>query len=199
MIYSLTGQLTHKEPGAVVIRCGGVGYRCLAPLSTVANLPSVGAEVTIYTHLNVREDAIELFGFSGTQELECFQMLTSVTGVGPRVGLSILTHLTADRVKLAIASGDAKALTQAQGVGSKLAQRILLELKDKVGAADAPMGAALPTVGDDAPATATGEAVSALVALGYNRSEAAAAVAKQDQSLTVEELVKGGLRLLMRG
>ena len=199
MIYSLTGQLTHKEPGAVVVRCGGVGFRCFAPLTTVAALPTVGAEVTIYTHLNVREDAMELFGFSTPQEMECFQTLISVSGVGPRVALSILTHLTAEKVRLAIVSGDAKALTKAQGVGPKLAQRIVLELKDKMGAPEALEGVALSFGGEEAPASPAGEAVSALVALGYGRSEAATAVAKQDQSLPVEELIKGGLRILMRG
>ncbi len=199
MIYSLTGQLTHKDSGTVVIRCGGVGYRCLVPLSTAAALPAKGAEVTLYTHLNVREDAMELFGFSALQELECFKMLISVSGVGPRVGLSILTHLTADNIRLAIATGDTKALTKAQGVGPKLAQRLVLELKDKMGAVETRDSDILPLGMDDAPATPTGEAVSALAALGYSRSEAATAVAKQDQSLSVEELIKGSLRVLMRG
>ena len=132
MIYSLTGTLTVKEPGALVVECCGVGYRCAAPLSTVQKLPPVGEQVSVLTHMSVREDAVELFAFADKEELTCFKRLISVSGVGPRVALAILSDIPPDRFNLYVVSGDVKAITKAQGVGPKLAQRIVLELKDKV-------------------------------------------------------------------
>lgn len=197
MIDSLRGPLIHVEPGFAVVECAGVGYKCLTSLSTLGRLPPVGKEVTLYTHLNVREDAVELFGFAERGELHCFKLLTSVSGVGPKVGLAILSTLPPDRVALAIVGGDAKSLTQAPGVGQKLAQRIVLELKDKLGkeslALPGEEGApfTLPTQGGSAP-----EAVAALVVLGYAQSEAAAVIARMDGTLPVEDLIRQALKLL---
>ena len=199
MLYSLRGKLIHAEPRVAVIECGGVGFRCQITMTTARVLPALGAEATLYTIMNVREDAIELFGFAEQAELECFKQLTSVTGVGPKAGLAILSELSPERVALAAASGDYKALTRAQGVGPKLAQRIVLELKDKVGALAASGGVELP--GGTGVVSAAGnaaEAVSALSVLGFTPGEASAAVGRLDSSLPVETLVRDALKQLAK-
>lgn len=199
MLYSLRGKLIHAEPRVAVIECGGVGFRCQITMTTARALPALGAEATLYTIMNVREDAIELFGFAEQAELECFKQLTSVTGVGPKAGLAILSELSPERVALAAASGDYKALTRAQGVGPKLAQRIVLELKDKVGALAASGGVELP--GGTGVVSAAGnaaEAVSALSVLGFTPGEASAAVGRLDSSLPVETLVRDALKQLAK-
>lgn len=199
MLYSLRGKLIHAEPRVAVIECGGVGFRCQISMTTARALPALGAEATLYTIMNVREDAIELFGFAEQAELECFKQLTSVTGVGPKAGLAILSELSPERVALAAASGDYKALTRAQGVGPKLAQRIVLELKDKVGALAASGGVELP--GGTGVVSAAGnaaEAVSALSVLGFTPGEASAAVGRLDSSLPVETLVRDALKQLAK-
>ncbi len=132
MFYSIKGTLTHMEPGFAVVECGGVGFKCFTTLSTQRAMPQLGERVKLYTLLNVREDALDLFGFATMMELNCFKMLTAVSGVGPKVGLAILSELSPEQVAMAAASGDSKSLTRANGVGAKLAQRIVLELKDKV-------------------------------------------------------------------
>ena len=195
MIYSLRGKLIHSEPGFAVIECGGVGYKCMAPLSTVGMLPQRGSEVFLYTHLSVRDDGIDLFGFLTMRELECFRLLTSVNGVGAKVALSILSDLTPDRLALAVASGDAKALTRSAGVGSKIAQRIVLELKDKLGG----FAEALPALEQVSQVRSNanaGEAMEALTALGYSPSEAALALAGLDETAGVEEMIKAALRAM---
>ena len=132
MLYCVKGELIHLEPRMAVICCGGVGFRCQITMNTARQMPSIGSEAMLYTIMNVREDAIELFGFAAQDELTCFKQLTAISGVGPKVGISILSELSPERVALAVAAGDYKALTKAAGVGPKLAQRIVLELKDKV-------------------------------------------------------------------
>ena len=197
MIYSLTGTVTHLEPGLAVIECGGVGFKCFTTASTLRTLRGTGGKATLYTHLNVREDALDLYGFAEEKELSCFRMLIAVSGVGPKAALSILSEVTPEKFALAVASGDAKALTRAQGVGNKIAQRIVLELKDKVSGADAAAGFS----GDEGVPTASGnaeEAVNALVVLGYSRSEAALAAGRCDGSLSVEEIIRQALRRLAR-
>ena len=132
MIYSVRGKLTHKEPFLAVVECAGVGYACRTTCSTSAQLGETGKEVYLYTYLHVREDNVELFGFYSMQELNCFKMLISVSGVGPKAALSILSDIDAQRFALTVASGDSKVFTKTKGVGPKLAQRIVLELKDKI-------------------------------------------------------------------
>ena len=127
MIYSVTGTLVHTEPGAAVVDVGGVAFRCMTSMSTLRALPRLSEKVTLYTYLNVREDALDLFGFATKGELSCFRLLTAISGVGPKVGLAILSQLTPEEVALAAAAGDAKRFTKANGVGQKLAQRIVLE------------------------------------------------------------------------
>lgn len=201
MIYSVRGALQATDINTAVVECGGVGFKCITSLHTLKQLPPTGADVLLYTYLSVREDAMDLFGFADKEELECFKMLISVNGVGPKAAVSILSELTPGKLALAIASGDSKALTKAQGVGAKIGQRITLELKDKLktviptGSMDEDgrlTAAALETGG------AVAEAVSALMSLGYSQSEAALAVSKTDPTLTVEEIIMQALRSLAR-
>ena len=202
MFYSLTGKLIYMESGMIAVECGGVAFKCLTSMTTQKDMPAIGANVTVFTHMNVREDALDLFGFSTKAEMECFKMLTSVSGVGPKVGISILSELTPERVALAVAAGDYKALTKAAGVGPKLAQRIVLELKDKVGGlatSSADMGGiSAPAVGVVSAAGNATQAVEALTVLGFTAGEASAAVGKLDSSLPVETLVRDALKMLAR-
>ena len=131
MFYYLDGTVAEILPYLAVIDCGGVGYACRTTNNTLSHLQK-GKPAKLYTHLNVREDAMELFGFSTENELNCFQLLTSVSGVGPKAALSILSAATPESLAMSIITGDEKALTVAQGIGKKIAQRIILELKDKL-------------------------------------------------------------------
>ena len=199
MYYSVRGTLIHREMNFAVVECGGVGYQCFITANTARQLPNIGAEAILYTYLNVRADAMELFGFADRSELSCFRLLTSVSGVGPKVGLAILSELTPERVALAAASGNHKEFIRAQGVGPKLAQRLVLELKDKVGLPSATGGivtqAELPT-GVISVSQGAAEAVNALTMLGFSSGEASAAVGKLDSTLPVEELVRQALKQL---
>ena len=197
MIYSLTGKILKKTLDTVVISCAGVGYAVQVPLTTAESLPAPGREGTVYTVMNVTENDVSLYGFATEEQQACFEMLTAVSGVGPKVGLAILSVMEPQRVALAISAGDHKAFKAASGVGPKLAQRIVLELKDKVakGFVD---GISLEDVAGtaaDTPATqSSAQAIAALVSLGYSQSEAALAVSKIDAALPVEEIIKLALR-----
>ncbi len=197
MIYCLTGKIIKKGLDSVVLSCGGVGYHAKCPASVAGALPGVGKEATIYTVLSVTENDISLYGFASEEQQTCFEMLTAVSGVGPKVGLAILSVMEPDRVALAISAGDHKAFKAASGVGPKLAQRIVLELKDKVakGFVD---GISLQDVtgaaADNAASQSSTQAIAALVSLGYSQSEAALAISKIDASLPVEEIIKLALR-----
>lgn len=195
MFYSLRGTLIHTEPNMAVMECGGVGFQCMTTMSTLRTLPKIGGEVTLYTHLNVREDAMDLFGFSSRGELNCFKMLIAVSGVGPKAGLSILSELAPEQVAMAVSAGDSKALTRAAGVGPKLAQRIVLELTDKVKKMAVTTGNFVPEQAGVVSASANvAEAVKALTVLGYSATDAASIAAKFDSSLPVEELIRLSLR-----
>lgn len=194
MIYSLRGKIVTVGTSFFVIECGGVGYKCTAPLSTLASLPSKGNEAFVYTHMAVKEDSVDLFGFLTEAEVDCFRVITSVSGVGPKIGIALLSEFMPDRLMLLIASGDHKTLTRASGVGAKLAQRIVLELKDKTGSVIS--NADTISAGNAVAATNTAEAVSALVTLGFSQSDSALAVGKLDPSLPVEALIKEALNLL---
>ena len=202
MLYSVKGELIHLEPKMAVVSCGGVGFRLQITMNTARQLPAIGGEAMLYTVMNVREDAIELFGFADQQELNSFKLLTAISGVGPKVGLSILSELTPERVALAVASGDYKALTKAAGVGPKLAQRIVLELKDKVGGlatSSADMGGiSAPAVGVVSAAGNATQAVEALTVLGFTAGEASQAVGRLDSAQPVEVLVRDALKMLAR-
>ena len=197
MIYCLTGKIVKKSMNAVVLSCGGVGYYAQCPASVAGALPGVGREATIYTVMSVTENDVSLYGFATEEQQACFELLTAVSGVGPKVGLAILSVMEPDRVALAISAGDHKAFKAASGVGPKLAQRIVLELKDKVakGFVD---GISLEDVAGASAQTPTAQsssqAIAALVSLGYSQSEAALAVSKIDATLPVEEIIKLALR-----
>ena len=197
MIYCLTGKIVKKSMSAVVLSCGGVGYYAQCPASVAGALPGVGKEATLYTVMSVTENDVSLYGFATEEQQACFEMLTAVSGVGPKVGLAILSVMEPQRVALAISAGDHKAFKAANGVGPKLAQCIVLELKDKVakGFVD---GISLEDVAGAAsgePATqSASQAIAALVSLGYSQSEAALAISKIDATLPVEEIIKLALR-----
>lgn len=197
MIYSVHGKLIAKEPSMAVVECGGVGYGCRTTFTTLGQLGAIGETVFLYTALSVREDAAELFGFATQQELQCFQLLTSVSGVGPKAALAILSDLTPDRFLLTVASGDSKTLTRSKGIGAKSAQRIVMELKDKIAGesigllagAEVQFAAAASSAGGN-----VGEAIEALVTLGYTQGEVAPIVAKLDPSLSASELIRRTLQ-----
>ena len=198
MIYCLTGKIVKKSMNAVVLSCGGVGYYAQCPASVAGALPGVGKEATIYTVMSITENDVSLYGFATEQQQACFEMLTAVSGVGPKVGLAILSVMEPDRVALAISAGDHKAFKAASGVGPKLAQRIVLELKDSVKKMGFTGGTLELTGTDDERIVSASQnaeqAVQALIVLGYTQSEAAQAVAKLDGSLSTEELIRGALK-----
>ena len=197
MIYCLTGKIVKKSMSAVVLSCGGVGYYAQCPASVAGALPGVGKEATLYTVMSVTENDVSLYGFATEEQQACFEMLTAVSGVGPKVGLAILSVMEPQRVALAISAGDHKAFKAASGVGPKLAQRIVLELKDKVakGFVDGISLEDVAGVASGEPASqSSAQAIAALVSLGYSQSEAALAISKIDATLPVEEIIKLALR-----
>ncbi|MEE0958019.1 MAG: Holliday junction branch migration protein RuvA [Ruminococcus sp.] len=197
MFYSVRGKLIHTTPTAAVVECGGVGYNCQTTINTLKQLKP-NTEVMLYTYLNVREDAMELFGFATRTELDTFKTLISVSGVGPKAGLAILSELSPEQVAMAIASNDIKSITRAQGVGKKIAQRIILELKDKL--AKAMTGSDdMSAVAGAAAVVSTGnvqKAIEALGVLGYAPSDVSPVLAQFDSSLPVEQLIAMTLREL---
>ena len=199
MIHSLTGKVIEKSLDEVVISCGGVGFLVAVPQTAQGAIAPIGEETTLYTCLNVKEDALDLYGFATKEEQRAFKIITTVSGVGPKVGLAILSVLSPERIAMAVSSGDHKAFTAASGVGPKLAQRIVLELKGKF--TETSLGGI--TIEDIArTAVATGnvsQAISALVALGYTQSQAAVAVSKLDADADVQTLIKQALRLIAGG
>lgn len=199
MIASLRGKLIYSDNTFAVVECAGVGYKCFVTKNTLYHLPQRGEEVFLHTYLAVREDAMDLYGFYEADELDAFKLITSVNGVGAKIGLALLSEFTASQLTLYIASNDPKALTAASGVGIKLAQRIVLELKDKVGSLTAGDTLEIKAVGNATVNSNSKEAVAALVSLGYTQSEASLAVGKLDQELTTEELIKSALKTLARG
>ncbi len=198
MIYSLTGEIVNVDQNGFAIQCGGVAFFCFSTMNTLQKVGMKGTQATVFTYLNVREDAMELYGFHTKNELDAFRQLITVSGVGPKAALAILSVLTPDKLALSIASGDVKAITKAQGVGAKIAQRIVLELKNKFSAEltdeQSDMVAAIQSADTSADFS---EAVEALVQLGYSRSEAASALSRLDKSLPVEELIRLALKSLI--
>ena len=199
MFYSITGQVVYTDATSVAVSCGGVAFNCSATANTLKNIGTIGDTVTLYTYLNVREDALDMFGFYDKDELDCFKLLINVTGVGPKAALAILSQLTPNRLAVCVASGDIKSITAAQGVGAKIAQRVVLELKDKLKSyISSENRAELAAINAAASSSAGEEAVDALVMLGYTKTEAASAVGRLDQSLPSDELIKQALRLISK-
>lgn len=190
------GNLAFLRTDAAVVECGGVGYRLAVSASTHAKLsPLLGREATLFAYLAVREDAMELYGFSDETERALFIHLLSVSGVGPKAALSVLSTLPADRLAVCVAAGDAKAIASAPGVGLKTAQKIILELKDKLAkefASGEPLPDGVPSDGaDDA-----SDAVNALVVLGYSRAQALGALKGLDSALPLEIRIREALKKL---
>lgn len=198
MIASLNGKLIYSDNTAVVVECGGVGLKCFVTRNTLNSLPPLNDNIFLYTHLAVREDAMDLYGFKELDELNAFKLITSVNGVGAKIGIALLSEFTASRLCMSIAAGDAKMLTAASGVGIKLAQRIVLELKDKVGDISGVDSVDIGVVTAARQNGASAEAIEALVSLGYSKSEASLAVGRLDGNQPAGELIKQALKSLSR-
>ena len=199
MFHHIKGTVFHVDPNRVVLDNGGVGYSINTSFFS-ASAVKKGEEALFYTYLHVREDAMELYGFATEEELSCYKMLTSISGVGPKAALAILSVVTPEKLALCVISEDEKALTKAPGVGKKLAQRIILELKDKLAKSQLSVsgGAGVELPSPEVNMGSAGEALAALTVLGYGRAEAAEALKGLDESLPVEELVRQCLKKLMR-
>ena len=200
MFYYLTGKIALLDANLAVVDCGGVGYACHASNYTLAQL-RVGEEKRLYTYCNIKEDAFDIYGFASREELRLFELLLSVTGVGAKVALSILSAVTPDQLTLAIATGDEKTVTMAQGVGKKMAQRILLELRDKVGGElDFSGGVRVDSAASAPKSGKVSTAAAALAELGYSQAEVSRALKGADaEQMSVEELVRYGLRAMVIG
>lgn len=195
MIYSLNGTLTYKDDSLAVIECAGVGYAAKASWHTLSQLGKAGDSARLYTYMHVYEGGIELFGFSELLEKSCFIQLISVSGVGPKAAISILSSIPAQQVALLIASGDDKAFTRIKGIGTKTAQRIVLELKDKITKEKTP-ATVLQTNICSADGTNVSDALSALMVLGYTQNEVMPIISKLDCSLSSQDIIKQVLKAL---
>lgn len=205
MISYIKGPLTAIEEDVIVVEAGGVGMGIHVPLSVLDRLPGIGREVTVYTYFQVREDAMSLYGFLNRQDRDMFRQLIGVNGVGPKAALGILSTMTPDDLRMAIVTGDAKAISRAPGIGPKTAQRLILDLKDKISMEEVLGNLALPYDGGASAALGTAsmgeaakEAVQALVALGYSNMEANKAVKQVEvtETMTAEDVLKASLRYL---
>ena len=199
MFYHLNGELVLCDMTVAVIDCSGVGYKLLISGNTLGKISDkVGERVKLFTYMKVSEDAVDLYGFADEDELETFKLLISVSGVGAKFALSILSLMTPSRLAMAIGAGDAKAIAKAQGVGPKIAQRIILELKDKMAkqiAVDTDTGEVIveEAVGDN-----MSDAIDTLLVLGYKRGEAAAALKGIDPKLPLEEVIRLALKKMAK-
>ena len=189
MIYSLTGKLLSRQADRAVISCGGVGFLVAMPTTAVAELGQEGDTVSVYTYLDVKEDSLDLYGFLTESQLACFKMLITVSGVGPKMALGVLALFTPDQVVSAIATGDYHAFCAVSGIGARIAQRLVLELKSK--AAALATAAELPAA---ASGSAAAEAAAALVAMGFTRSEAAESLSGLPDTGDAGELIRAALQ-----
>lgn len=197
MIYSLKGKIISKENNLAVIECGGVGYACRTTLNTLSSLECDNSSDTLlYTFMSVHENGIELFGFLTKQELNCFKMLLSVSGVGAKVGLSILSDFTPEQFAMLVASGNSKALTKTKGIGAKTAQRIILELKDKIMADIPEYDTGSSAINISSGNSARSEALEGLMVLGYNQSEIMPVLAGIKENLDTAGFIREALRII---
>lgn len=197
MIYSVRGKLIYTDPTYAVVECGGVGFKCFVSLNTLRELTSIGTEVNLYTHMSVREDAMDLYGFATLDELQAFKLLISVSGVGPKAAMAILSVLPPDRLSVAVSSGDVKSIQSAQGVGKKTAERVVLELKDKMlGIGSTETASVVAGIQQASTNENAREAVEVLVSLGFNQSDCATVVGAMDSSMSVDDMIRQGLKKL---
>ena len=203
MIGYIRGILEEADEQSVMIDNHGIGYRIFVPSSAFSGALPIGKEVKIYTYLSVKEDAMQLYGFLTRDDLRMFRMLLGVNGIGPKAGLGILSALTADELRFAVLADDAASIAKAPGIGKKTAQKLILELKDKLNLEDAFEQKLANQAAGDISAADTGsqvqEAVQALTALGYPGTEALRAVKKVEgaESMTVEEILKAALKKMI--
>ena len=200
MFYYVEGAVAEMQPYLAVIDCGGVGYACATTNNTLSHLKK-GAKARLYTYLHVREDIFDLYGFGSLAELNSFKMLIGISGVGPKAALAILSVGTPETLAMAIITGDEKALTVAPGIGKKIAQRIILELKDKMAKEQAAVGA--PAFAGGAVVAGGGgkvtEAAAALAVLGYSSAEVSAAMKGVDvESLSLEDIIRQSLKKMVK-
>ncbi len=199
MIHSLRGNLVLIQDNFLVVECFGVGYKCNCSVFTRSFFESkLNQEIFIYTYLNVRQDAVELFGFSDLDEMECFKLLTSVSGVGFKAAMAILSRFSCKEVAEVISSADSKSLTLAPGIGSKTAKRIILELKDKFASKEIGVSARENIKASRTTSKKT-EALNALLTLGYNQSEIMPWISNLSEDLSVEEIIKSALKYMSKG
>ncbi|MGM9668583.1 MAG: Holliday junction branch migration protein RuvA [Faecousia sp.] len=196
MLYYVSGKVAILEPGLAVIDCGGVGYGCRVTAYTASTL-KLNQQAMLYVTESIREDAYELYGFSSREEQRCYELLTSVNGVGPKAAIAILSAGGPQNFTLAVMTGDEKMLTAAQGVGKKIAQRIILELKDKLGGSAMELDFSGPAVSAPVSGSNTALATAALSELGYTQAEIASALKGCDPQATTEELVRYALRAMV--
>lgn len=201
MISYIKGELADVTEQSIVLECAGIGYEIAVPVSTLTELPTVGNEVKIHTYLYVREDAVNLYGFLTKEDLYVFKLLIGVNGIGPKGALGILSAITPDELRFAILADDVKTIAKAPGIGSKTAQKLIIELRDKLKLSDVfEQSLAAKAKGIEAVETAgqdiRSEAVQALASLGYSLSEATKAVGKVEitADTTVEQLLKDALK-----
>lgn len=195
MIGSVRGRLATKHPPSLTVEVGGVGYEIEAPMSTFYGLPPIGAEVHLHTHLVVREDAHVLFGFGTERERGLFRELIKVSGVGPRMALGLLSGISVDDFHRCVEANDAATLVRVPGIGRKTAERLIIEMRDRLKVLAGPMTGGLPGAPAGTTATPQAEAFSALVALGYKPAEVTRLLQKVDASaLSTEEMIRHALR-----
>ena len=195
MYYYTKGTLVQKSDNYIVVDANGVGYMIYTSLNSMQNTGEIGKKITIYTYLHVREDVMDLFGFTTIEEKNMFMQLISVSGVGPKAALSILSVTTPAKFAVAVITNDVKTITKASGVGPKMAQRVILELKDKMKTDELEID--LEDESDDILSDNRSEAISALVVLGYSSNDAQKAVKGIDGTLSVEEIIKKALAGLL--
>lgn len=201
MISYIRGELVSIEEEKVIVDVNGVGYGIYMPGQSINMLPQIGEEVKIHTYMNVREDLMQLFGFLTKDDLDVFKLVITVNGIGPKGGLSILSHMSADNLRFAVMSQDVKAISASPGIGKKTAEKLILELRDKLSIEDV----LERQTSDESVIVSSGtnqnqaEAIQALVALGYGNSEAMKAVKKVkiNEEITVEEILKQALKHIM--
>lgn len=193
MFYYIKGTLVHTDPSSAVIDTGGVGYKMTVSASTLSQIAGLKNDVKLYTYMAVREDAVDLFGFYTLEELSLFKLLITVSGVGPKAAMGVLSAFTPERFAIVVGNEDVKALSKANGVGAKTAARIILELKDKVAKEITSSKSVQITTGG-----AVTDALNALMVLGYTKSEATTALSGISPSLSLEDMIKEALKKLMK-
>ena len=203
MISFVKGKLVYIYENTIIVENNGIGYEIFVPMSVIGNMPQIGSEVMIYTYMNVREDALQLFGFLDRDTLEVFKLLITVSGIGPKGAIGVLGTLSADDIRYAVMAEDANTIAKAPGIGAKTASKVVIELKDKLKMRDVAPDIKSEIDGqqsifEDNSKQAVSDAIEALAALGYSATEATKAVRKADtgEDTTVEELLKQSLKYL---